>query len=195
MRSIHWFWAICLVGLTAPAAYAEQGFQGSYIGVSVSGDRGVDTLPSLLRMVNQSGWVFDEALRQYRYSRPAHRSSANEVKGNQFQGRVDFAHSPVSLRGTVFLGETATAALPALSYDLAIGRQTNLYAGVGYAVVNAPNLTTPLGRASGVVLSTGVETAAGKNLVVFGDAKLNLNEKAIPGESKLRFQFGAGLRF
>jgi len=195
MRSVHLFCAVCLVALTAPVTYAEQGFQGSYVGVSVSGDRSVDTLPSLLRMVNQSGWVFDEALRQYRYSRPVNLAPTHEAKGNQFQGRVDLAHSPVSLRGTVFLSETATAVLPSLSYDLAVGKQTNLYAGVGYAVVNAPNLTTPLGRESGVVLSTGLETAAGKNLVVFGDAKLNLNEKAIPGESKLRFQFGAGIRF
>lgn len=183
-----------LLGMVALPALAETGFQGSYLGVVVDRDRTVDSLPSLLGAVNQSNLVFDEVLRQYRYSRSPDPVS-DQVRGNQFQGRVDFANSPLSLRGTVFVGEAATAVLPTLSYDLAVGSRTNIYTGVGYAVVNSPELATPLGKESGVVLTTGLETAAGKNLVIFGDAKLNLGDRGISGDPKIRWQFGAGIRF
>lgn len=194
MQGFKWLALMGLVSMVGLPAVAEPGFQGSYVGVVVDRDRTVDALPSLLGAVNQSSLVFDEALRQYRYSRtPA--PSSDQARGNQFQGRLDFAKSPLSLRGTVFVGEDATAVLPALSYDLAVGSRTNIYTGVGYAIVNAPELATPLGKESGVVLTTGLETAAGKNLVIFGDAKLNLSDRSTNGDPKIRWQFGAGFRF
>jgi hypothetical protein len=188
-----------VVAAAAPAA-AESGFQGSYVGVVVDPNRTGDALPSLLTTINQSNWVFDEALRQYRSTRPTTTVTptspdSQAPRGNQFQGRVDFANSPLSLRGTVFVGESTTAVLPSLSYDVGVGKNTNIYAGVGYAVVDAPAVSTPIGNQSGVVVTTGLEAAAGKNLVIFGDAKLNLNDRTPDGSSKVRVQFGAGLRF
>jgi hypothetical protein len=197
MKAIHTSLIIGLFAMSAcPAVADELGMEGSYFGVAVSGDRSLDAAPSLLGLVNQTGWVFDEALRQYRTSRPPGAPVSDQAAGNQFQGRLDLGKTPLSLRGTVFVGDTATAVAPSITYDLGVGKSANVYAGVGYAIVNSSNgLATPVGSSDGVVLTTGVEAAAGRNLVVFGDAKVNLNERTPTGDPKIRLQFGAGIRF
>jgi len=197
MKAIHASLIVgCLTVIACPALADEPGMEGSYFGVAVSGDRSLDAAPSLLGLVNQTGWVFDEALRQYRNSRPPGSTVSDQAPGNQFQGRLDLGKTPLSLRGTVFVGNSATAVAPSITYDLGVGKSANVYAGVGYAIVNSSNgLATPVGSSDGVVLTTGVEAAAGRNLVVFGDAKINLNDRTTTGDPKVRLQFGAGIRF
>lgn len=191
--------AIALAGITQ-AVRAEPGLNGSYLGVAVDGQDLGNRLPSLLQAVNQQNWVFDEAIRQFKASdsqsaQPAAPATSNDAIGSQFQGRLDLPNR-FSLRGSAFVSDGATAVIPSLTYDVPVSAGTNVYAGAGYAVVNTgTGGSTPLGDQNGVVLTTGIEAAAGKNLVIFGDTKLNLNHDRASGSNPLRFQFGAGIRF
>lgn len=183
--------------LIVPAATAETGLQGSYLGIAVDGSAAHDTLPSFLRAFSQQSWILDEALRQARESNSKLNPSPNQrdVVGNQFQGRFDLPNNSLSVRGTFFVNPDASAILPSLTYDLPIGKNTNIYAGAGYAFVKSSGAATPFGNQSGVVLTTGIEAAAGRNLVIYGDTKLNLNAPKAGEGSPVRFQFGAGFRF
>lgn len=197
MRLSNTITALSLVGIASgswvPGAIAQPGLQGSYVGVTVDSSTTQNALPTLLRALNQQNWVVDEALRQVGVGNPP--TGNSDVPGNQFQGRLDLPNSPLSVRGTVFVNPETSAVLPVLSYDMAIGDNTNLYAGAGYAFVKSGGARTPIGSQSGAVITTGIETRAGKNLVVYGDTKLNLNDNRGGDRSAVRFQFGAGYRF
>lgn len=186
------------VGLVAQSVTAQPGLEGSYLGVAVDGDRMQTGLPSLFQEVNQQGSLWDAALRQFSNSATPTTQSPSEqaATGKQFQGRLDLPNNRLSVRGSVFMSDEANAVLPTVTYDLPVGKSSNVYAGAGYAIVNnAAGTTTPLGNQNGVVLTTGFEASAGRNLVIFGDTKLNLNDDRATGNSPVRFQFGAGYRF
>lgn len=168
------------------------GFQGSYIGILVDGNSAPQKFQSFVRSGNPTLWLLDEAVGQYRIANP--QTINGEATGSQFQGRLDLPNSPISLRGTVFTGDQSKAILPTLTYDVPVGRSTNVYAGAGYVFVQSPGERTPLGGQDGVVLTTGVEAAIDKRIVIYGDAKLNLNG-VNSDDGKVRFQFGAGYRF
>ncbi|WP_206754560.1 hypothetical protein [Leptolyngbya sp. FACHB-36] len=179
--------------LLTQSALAQSGLEGSYVGVAVDGSALQDELPNLLKSIEPQDWIVDAALRQMNGA-AFNSQSSQSTAGSQFQGRYDVPNSPISVRGTVFVHSERSAVLPILSYDLPVGSGTNLYAGAGYAIVR-PGTVTPLGTQSGMVLTTGIEASAGKNLVIYGDTKLNLNQDRSGNASSLRFQFGAGYRF
>jgi hypothetical protein len=177
----------------------ESGLQGSYVGVVVDANRAPETVQSFVRSGNQTLWILDQAVGQYRSVTPPNNSTASkqtDVDGSQFQGRLDLPNNPVSIRGTVYVDGSTNVMMPTLSYDIPVGGSTNIYAGAGYAMTNTPGTQTPLGKQNGVVLTTGLETSISRRVVVFGDAKLNLNQiNATPNTSGVRFQVGAGFRF
>jgi hypothetical protein len=188
---------VSIAGFATAAIAQPPGLQGSYLGVSIDGERAPQGFQSFIRSSNQQLWILDEAIGQYRNStatsnRPG---SQKEAIGNQFQGRLDFADSPLSLRGSVFLSNNSTAVLPTLTYDLPIGKTTNIYAGAGYVFVQNPAQLTPLGNQNGVVLTTGIEAAVDKRIVIYGDARLPISAVSNTDNSGVRFQFGAGYRF
>lgn len=183
-----------LVSLTQFAS-AQPGLQGSYVGVAVDGNRMPENLPALLSDGNPQNWILNSTIRQLGTNQTSPSNSEAATIGRQFQGRLDLPNQPMSVRGSVYTGAGSTAIMPTLTYDLPIGHGTNVYAGAGYAIVNGGS-ETPLGNQNGVVLTTGFEAAAGRNLVIFGDTKLNLNDDRTRSSSApIRVQFGAGIRF
>jgi hypothetical protein len=179
----------------AHLASAQPGLQGSYVGVAVDGNRMPENLPALLSDGNPQNWILNSTIRQLGANQTSPSNGEAAAIGRQFQGRLDLPNQPMSVRGSVYTGAGSTAILPTLTYDLPIGHGTNVYAGAGYAIVNGGS-ETPLGNQNGVVLTTGFEAAAGRNLVIFGDTKLNLNDDSTRSSgAPIRVQFGAGIRF
>lgn len=191
--------AIALLELTMmPRAAADIGLQGSYAGIPVDVDavlrnsRAIVPTPENLTQV-----VVNQALQ----SAGATRSNLTGVKtgaiGAQFQGRYDLPNSPLSVRGSVYLGDNARAVMPIVTYDIPVGNGTNVYAGAGVSVVNGTR-TTPLGDRTGMVMTTGVESEISKGLVLYGDAKWlsgNKGNNRGAGNPPIRYQLGLGYRF
>jgi hypothetical protein len=120
-------------------------------------------------------------------------SNGGEFGGN-IQGRVDIP-SPVSVRGSVLFSDDNSAIMPILTYDVPVTRNTNVYAGAGYSFVENDGGDTPLGTADSVVLTTGVESAVWRDLVLYGDVKLGIDAFQNSSDSAVSFQAGAGYRF
>lgn len=183
----------------APAQKTEpNGLQGNYLGVLFDANQLPESAQSFLNAGNQPMWILNQAVGQYQSSTSTAKPASDQqtaASGSQFQGRVDLANNPLSIRGTVFVGANANAVLPTLSYDLPLGKSTNLYAGAGYAIVNSNGSATPLGNQNGMVVTTGVEASLDRRIVVYGDAKLPLNGVSAGSNPKVQVQFGAGFRF
>ncbi len=187
--------------LSAQAVSAQPaGLQGSYIGITVDGNKAGDSLSALIEAGNPESWILDEALRLYgvRTGSKAESSDSQtrqETTERQFQGRLDLPNTPISVRGAVFLGDNSKALVPMLSYDLPVSDFANVYAGAGYALVKTSGEATPLGDRNGIVLTTGAEAAISDGIVIYGDAKLGLNGDSGRGNFPARLQVGAGYRF
>lgn len=121
-------------------------------------------------------------------------SGDSEVGGN-IQGRFDIPNAPVSLRASVLFSEDTSAIMPLVSYDVPIRPSTNLYAGAGYSFVEKDGAETPLGNQDAVVLTTGVESAVWRDVVLYGDVKLGIDAFEDSSDSAVSFQVGAGYRF
>lgn len=180
------------------SAIAETGLNGSYVGVPVDVNNLLNSNPSLLptpdHLVNAA---MNQALKSTGITPEFNPTSptANSSVGAQFQGRYDLPASPLSVRGSVYLGDDAKAIMPIVTYDIPVGGSTNLYAGAGVSVVNTPTgKTTPLGTRTGVVVTTGLESEISKGIVLYGDAKWLSGNKST-GTPPLRYQLGVGYRF
>lgn len=185
--------AIAPLSLGISPATAKPGLQGSYVGLPVDTEQLLQQPERYLVPGNLPGMVLDEVLKQGVV--PGLGPSRPTDTGALFQGRYDLPQSPVSVRGTVFLGNGSQAVLPSVSYDLGVANNVNVYAGAGYALVNQQvQQTTPLGDRNGVVLSTGVEAEVVKGVVVYGDAKW-LGARPTGTPSRMRYQLGVGYRF
>lgn len=172
------------LGLGAGAAIAQPaGMAGSYVGAAVDANNFEQSIYSLLGTGSAQGWVADQA----------DTSDANAQAGQrQFQARIDVTNSPVSLRGAMVLGDSVEAVMPLLSYDVPLGDRANVYAGAGYVFVR-PGMQTALGDRNGVVLSTGVEAAVTRTIVIYGDMRMQpLTQN---NQDPVQFQFGLGHRF
>jgi hypothetical protein len=115
--------------------------------------------------------------------------------GGNIQGRFAVPNAPVSVRGKFLFASDSSAIIPTLTYDLAIGNQTNLYAGAGYSFVLNDGKPTPIGNTDAAVLNVGVESNITKRLVVYGDALFGVNAYRNSPASALSLQAGVGFHF
>ncbi|WP_448560477.1 hypothetical protein [Trichothermofontia sp.] len=120
--------------------------------------------------------------------------------GGNLQGRVYIPNAPVSLRGAIIFSDTASQIMPLVTYDVPLSNRANLYAGGGYSFfeTNKTNRQqpTPLGNDDTVVLTTGVEAAVTRDIVVYTDAKYGIDAYQSKGSGgAVSIQFGAGFRF
>lgn len=167
---------------TSTAWAKPQGLQGSYVGVNQDTHQVIDNfLKSPTPQTN-----LEDLLKL---------PQLNEPQGQTFQGRLDIQNSPVSIRGAAFLSPGAAAIEPTISYDLPVMNQTNLYVGAGYTFVENHGESTPLGDKNAAVFSAGVEAAVNRNLVIYGNARLRLNQDIWNESSPVKLQWGAGYRF
>lgn len=184
-----------------PASAQPTGLEGSYMGVLVDQDRALDLgLQALQESEQPASQILNEVLGYTGVSRRENSASPNQAQtneaiGNSFQGRLDLPNSPISVRGTMFVGNEARAVMPSLSYDVPVADNANVYAGAGYSFVQSQGQSTPLGERNSVVLTTGVEAAVGEGMIVYGDARVRVNGRRAQGNSPVRLQVGAGYRF
>jgi hypothetical protein len=158
--------AIAPLFLNATAASAEPvKFDGSYIGAGLSAG------------VTNGGQNNDAA-----------------NLGGNVQGRFAIPNAPVSVRGAVLFNNETSAVIPTVSYDLALNKTTNIYAGAGYAFVQNGK-SSPIGNRDSAVLTLGAESQVAKGVVVYSDAKFGIGAYQNSPASALSLQAGVGLQF
>jgi hypothetical protein len=173
LRSTVTISALCTLSLASVVLNATQaqaqarGLQGSYVGVGIGAG------------------VTDDATE----------GGDGEFLGGNVTGRLAIPNAPVSLRGTVLFGGDATALMPMLTVDVPIAKNTNLYLGGGYSFVTDEGKSTQLGNQDSVVLTTGVETGVGRNVVVYGDVKWGIDAYEDTSKDAVSLQLGVGYRF
>ncbi|NJP11995.1 MAG: hypothetical protein HC866_23080 [Leptolyngbyaceae cyanobacterium RU_5_1] len=189
--------AIALLNLSAAKAVSEPGLNGSYAGVPVDVGNLVTNSGVAPTSENVVGTVVKEALRLPGFTSTANQtgSAPSSNGGVQFQGRYDLPNSPLSVRGSLYVGDRARAVMPAVTYDVPVAKNTNVYAGAGVSFVKAAaGKSTPLGSQTGVMITTGVESEISKGVIVYGDAKwLPGNQGSV--NEPIRYQLGVGHRF
>ena len=162
--------AVASVVLSAGIASAQtvqpQGMTGSYLGAGVSAG------------VTNGGGQDDAAL-----------------FGGNIQGRAAIPNVPVSVRGAVLFGGDATAAMPMLTIDTPIAKNTNVYLGGGYSFVTDEGKATQLGNRNAPVVTLGAESEVAKNVIVYGDAKWGINAYKDSSADAISLQTGVGFRF
>ncbi|BAY89000.1 MULTISPECIES: hypothetical protein [unclassified Tolypothrix] len=86
-------------------------------------------------------------------------------------GRIDL--NPVSIRTTVTgacdSGLCATLVVPTVTYDLGIGKNANIYAGIGGSAVSISDGNSSISLGTGAVVQAGAEGAISQNVVLYGD--------------------------
>ncbi|MGG6295909.1 hypothetical protein ACQ4M4_16085 [Leptolyngbya sp. AN02str] len=179
---------VALLGNPVLANPRSAGMEGSYLGVTLDGNNVDSGLRSLVRTNSAAGWLGDQLTPRSN----AASSSSPHANERQIQGRVDLQDSPVSIRGTVVIGNEVEAVLPTVTYDVPVGRAANVFAGAGYAIVR-PGEQTLLGDRNGLVITAGAETAINRNIVIYGDVRYR--PVNTPGEEPVRAQLGLGHRF
>jgi len=172
--------ALPLTLLPFPAEADSPGMEGSYVGVTLEGQALGDSARSLVRGTGSGGWLVDQVFGRHPQAE------------RQFQGRVDLPDFPLSVRGTMVVGEDIRAVMPSLSYDVPLGNRANVFAGAGYAIVRDGEQTV-VGDRDGLVLTAGAEAALNRSLVIYGDVRIRPDGAAQP--ENLRLQFGFGHRF
>ncbi|BAZ05194.1 outer membrane beta-barrel protein [Calothrix sp. NIES-3974] len=153
--------------LCTSIAHAQPaGMDGNYIGAGISAGTTRDT-------------VRDEG----------------EVFGGNIQGRFVIPQTPVSVRGAVLFGGDATAIVPTVTYDVPVGKNTNLYVGGGYSFITSNGQHTQLGNRDAAVVTLGAESEVSRNVIIYGDAKWAIDAYENSNGDALSFQTGVGLRF
>ncbi|NJM45586.1 MAG: porin family protein [Alkalinema sp. RU_4_3] len=111
--------------------------------------------------------------------------------GGAIQGRVAISNTPISVRASALFTDKNSAIIPTVTYDYGIGKNTNLYGGVGYSFVQNKGVATPLGNKNSTVLTAGIESQVAKGVVVYGDTKVGL--KAYQGSNAAAVNVGGGV--
>lgn len=106
-------------------------------------------------------------------------------------GRIDL--NPVSIRTTVTgacdSGLCATLVVPTVTYDFGIGKNANIYAGIGASAVSISDSNSSVSLGTGAVVQAGAEGAISQNVVLYGDGTYFTN-----GGGTL-WKVGVGYRF
>lgn len=187
--------AIVALAALPPVVQAQPpGLHGSYLGVATDIQQTGNLSQSWFGQFDpRTRWLLDSALA---VTQPAGvTAQPGTTPTRDFQGRLDLQDSPFSLRGKLSTGVNGTVLQPILSYDLAIARNANLYAGAGYSFVTAPGKDPAQLPANSLVLVTGAEAAITNNLVIYGDAQFRLNQPITQTGSPPNLQIGVGYRF
>lgn len=96
--------------------------------------------------------------------------------GGNITGRVAVPNSPVSARGQVVYNDRSSAIIPQVTLDVPVARNTNLFVGGGASFVQGqPNSSTAVGDQNAAVVTAGVETKVGDNIVIYGNTLLGIN--------------------
>lgn len=78
---------------------------------------------------------------------------------------------PFSLRGQALIGDN-TAVVPAVSYDLPLNWQTDVYLGAGLVFAGG-NTSSPVGNQTSFALQPGIDyVIPNSNAVIFGNATI-----------------------
>lgn len=115
--------------------------------------------------------------------------------GGNIQGRLTTPVSGVSARGAVLFSDETSAIMPMVSYDVPIAKNTNAYVAGGYSFVESDGKPTPMGNQNAPVVSVGVESQVGNNIVLYGDTKLGINAYQNSPASAVNINVGAGFMF
>lgn len=180
-----------------PVSAQPRGLSGHYLGITVDTS---DALRLGQDYLLQSGaspqWLVDSALAGTQPT--ASTGSASPVEaldGKAFQGRIDLNNAPFSIRGKVSLDSETSIMQPMVSYDLAIARNANLYAGAGYSFINSKGKPQSPDHQNSFFVTAGAEAAVNDTVVIYGDAQYPLNQAEFNLASPVKVQVGIGFRF
>ncbi|WP_421654924.1 hypothetical protein [Leptothermofonsia sp. ETS-13] len=173
------------------------GMSGSYLGVTVDPSNAFGLSQDYLQQTGSPAkWFIDQALQGSQSTPDAtDTSQAGASSSRGFQGRIDLNHVPFSIRGKVTLNEDANVVQPIISYDLAIARNANIYAGAGYSFVNSKNKTQAPEDQNAFFVTAGAEAAISDKVVVYGDAQYPLDQGNFNITAPVKVQVGIGFRF
>lgn len=182
---------------TNPAPAPADGLSGSYLGVTVNADSALGLGQDYLQQTGSStSWFINQALAGSQSGSAATNSSpAAGLNGRAVQGRIDLSNLPVSIRGKMSFGNEANVVQPIVSYDLAIARNTNFYAGAGYSFISSKVSNAAPTHQEAFFVTAGAEAAVSDKVVVYGDAQYPLNPSDLKITAPVQVQFGLGVRF
>lgn len=168
-----------------------SGLVGNYWGRSVNQNNMLDLSQQILLEATQTNDPIINSI----LNADLPQSNSKENLSGSFQGRLDFPHTQFSVRGTAIIGGETINLIPTISYDVPVTNNANVYAGAGYSFTTTRGNTPNQGNQEAMVLTTGVETAVGQKMIIYGDAKFGLNLHENGDRSPMRLQIGAGYRF
>jgi hypothetical protein len=180
-----------------PAKAQPRGLSGSYLGVTVDPKDALGLGQDYLQQPGSTPqWFVDRALEG---TQPTATTGSNPqtetLDGKAFQGRIDLNNSPLSIRGKVALNSETSVVQPIVSYDLAIARNMNFYAGAGYSFVTSQSNSQSPDHQNSFFVTAGAEAAVNDKVVVYGDAQYPLNQAQFNLASPVKVQLGIGFRF
>lgn len=109
--------------------------------------------------------------------------------------RYKFLELPISIRAQALIGES-TAFVPTVSYDVPLNWQTDAYIGVGAAIQDSDQSTSPVGNQTSFVLQPGIDHSFPySNVVVFGNAIIAFDAYKNSSDTAASIQGGVGVRF
>lgn len=109
--------------------------------------------------------------------------------------RYKFLEIPISVRAQALIGE-ATAFVPTVSYDVPLNWQTDAYIGVGAAIQDSDQSTSPVGNQTSFVLQPGIDHSFPySNVVLFGNAIIAFDAYKNSSDTAASIQGGVGVRF
>lgn len=175
----------------------SAGLSGSYLGVMVDPSEAFGLGQNYLKQTGSpANWFIDQALQGSSLTaQPNNSAQSQSVDPRGFQGRIDLTGSPISVRGKVTLGAEETTVQPIVSYDLAIARNANIYAGAGYSFVNSTGKTPVPNNQNSFFVTAGAEAAVSDKVVVYGDAQYPVDQANFKITSPTKVQVGIGFRF
>lgn len=109
--------------------------------------------------------------------------------------RYRFLEAPISLRGQLLISESS-AFVPTISYDVPLSWQTDAYIGVGAAIQDSNNNSSPVGNQTAFVIQPGIDHVfPDSNLVVFGNAIIAFDAYKNSNDTAAAIQAGVGVNF
>ncbi|MEB3182261.1 MAG: outer membrane beta-barrel protein [Nostocaceae cyanobacterium] len=115
--------------------------------------------------------------------------------GGNLTGRFAIPNAPVSIRGDVMWSDDTSAIIPQASLDVPIAKRTNVYFTAGYSFVEKDGQPTPIGNKDGVVLGVGAESEVAKDIIIYGNTKVGLDNFTGTSAKPVSIQVGAGYSF
>ncbi|MFM7424745.1 MAG: hypothetical protein ACKO7W_07120 [Elainella sp.] len=109
--------------------------------------------------------------------------------------RYKFLEVPISIRAQALIGQS-TAFVPTVSYDVPLNWQTDAYIGMGAAIQDSDQNTSPVGNQTSFVLQPGIDHSFPySNLVLFGNAIIAFDAYKNSNDTAASIQGGLGVRF